>query len=191
MTFHLHVGNTHTLTSRSKYLVLQGVSVSARCLSSVRCLSSRSLLCSVAFSMSFSRKDSVTCCHRRLKSSQTVKLRRHRGICMFHESIKLQPSLSWPGFSRPLLLNWPNTLPRDRQLGNVDHPRLSACVAELQNTVPLTLYTTHHRVGGVVLHLRRYPMFGQGHLTLEAEFTNFRWSLTCTLRGLGREDSLM
>lgn len=55
------------LTSLSKYLVLQAVSVSARCLSSVLCRSSRILLCSVAFSMSFCRKDSVTCCHRRLK----------------------------------------------------------------------------------------------------------------------------
>lgn len=61
------------LTSLSKCRVLQGVSVSARCLSSVLCLSSRSLLCSVAFSMSFSRKDAVTFFHRRLK---------HREICL-------------------------------------------------------------------------------------------------------------
>lgn len=60
--------NLHKLlTSLSKCRVLQRVSVSARCLSSVLCLSSRSLLCSVAFSMSFSRKDAVTFCHKRLK----------------------------------------------------------------------------------------------------------------------------
>jgi len=51
-----------------KYLVHQGVSVSARSLSSFLCRSSRARLCSVALSMSPSRRDSVTCCHSLLQT---------------------------------------------------------------------------------------------------------------------------
>lgn len=56
------------LTSFRKYLVHQGVSVSARSLSSFLCRSSRARLCSVALSMSPSRRDSVTCCHSLLQN---------------------------------------------------------------------------------------------------------------------------
>lgn len=56
------------LTSLRKYLVHQGVSVSARSLSSFLCRSSRARLCSVALSMSPSRRDSVTCCHSFLQN---------------------------------------------------------------------------------------------------------------------------
>lgn len=63
----------------------------------------------------------------------------------------------WPGLGRPLLLDRPDALPRHRQLGDVDHPHLSAGVAELQSAVPLALHATHHRVGAVLLHLRCHP----------------------------------
>lgn len=60
--------NCLELTSLRKYLVHQGVSVSARSLSSFLCRSSRARLCSVALSMSPSRRDSVTCCHSLLQN---------------------------------------------------------------------------------------------------------------------------
>lgn len=141
------------LTSLSKYRVLQGVSVSTRCLSSVRCLSSRTVLCSVAFSTSFCRKASVTCCHRRL---QRIEMFQQTPLNTLQVG-SFNFNFIWPGFSRSLLLYWPHVLLRHRQPGDVDHPHLSVSEAELQDAVPLALYAAHHCIGGVVLHLCCYP----------------------------------
>lgn len=135
------------LTSLSKCLVLHGVSVSARCLSSVRCRSSRSRLCSVAFSMSFCRSASVTCCHRRLKRPS----REHLFLRVLGESSNP------PGLGGPLLLRGSDSLLGDGQLSDVDHFGVAAGVAELQDAVPLALHSAHHRVCGVVLHLGGHP----------------------------------
>lgn len=54
-------------TSLIKYLVVQGVPVSVRCLSSVLCRSSKARLCSVALSISDSLRESVTSFHNRLQ----------------------------------------------------------------------------------------------------------------------------
>lgn len=75
--------STLGLTSLRKYLVHQGVSVSARSLSSFLCRSSRARLCSVALSMSPSRRDSVTCCHSLLQTKFVT--------LVFRSFLSLQP----------------------------------------------------------------------------------------------------
>ena len=59
-----------------------------------------------------------------------------------------------PGLSPALLVHGPQLLLGDGQLRRVHHLGLPVAVGELQRPVPLALGLTHHRVGGVVLHLR-------------------------------------
>lgn len=66
----------------------------------------------------------------------------------------LEPS---PGLGGTLLVDGPDALAGDRQLGDVHCACVSASVAKLQDPIPLTLHPTHHCTAGVVLHLGRHP----------------------------------
>ena len=57
-----------------------------------------------------------------------------------------------------LLLQGPDLLLDDWQLGGVNHLGLPAAVGELQGAVPLALGLAHHSARVVVLHLRRHSV---------------------------------
>lgn len=73
------------LTSLIKYLVVQGVPVSVRCLSSALCRSSKARLCSVALSISDSLRESVTSFHNRLK----LKMAYFTNILLKEDNLKV------------------------------------------------------------------------------------------------------